>query len=42
MAVSKGISGVPTFILDGEDLFSGARRPEVIAAYLTEAVAHAN
>ena len=42
MAVSKGISAVPTFILDGEELFSGARRPEVIAAHLTGAVAHAN
>jgi predicted DsbA family dithiol-disulfide isomerase len=41
MAVSKGIRAVPTFILDGEELFSGARRPDVIAAHLTEAVAHA-
>lgn len=41
MAVSKGISAVPTFILDGEELLSGARKPEVIAAHLTEAVAHA-
>lgn len=38
MAVSKGISGVPTFILDGEVLFSGARKPDVIAAHLTGAV----
>ena len=41
MAMSKGISGVPTFILDGEELFSGARKPEVIAAHLAKAVAHA-
>ena len=41
MAVSKGITGVPTFILDGEVLFSGARKPDVIAARLTEAVAFA-
>lgn len=40
-AVSKGISAVPTFILDGAELLSGARTPEVIAAHLTEAVAHA-
>jgi len=37
MAVSKGISAVPTFILDGEELFSGARPPDAIAARLTEA-----
>ena len=42
MAVSKGISAVPTFILDGEELFSGARGPEVIAAHLAEVVTHAN
>lgn len=41
MAVSKGISAVPTFILGGAELLSGARKPEVIAAHLTEAVAHA-
>ncbi len=41
MAVSKGISAVPTFILDGEELFSGVRKPDTIAAHLTEAVAHA-
>jgi predicted DsbA family dithiol-disulfide isomerase len=34
MAISKGISGVPTFILDGEELFSGARKPDMIAAHL--------
>jgi predicted DsbA family dithiol-disulfide isomerase len=41
MAVSRGIRAVPTFILDGAELFSGARRPDAIAAHLTEAVAHA-
>jgi len=39
ISMSKGISGVPTFILDGEQLFSGARKPDVIAAHLAEAVA---
>jgi predicted DsbA family dithiol-disulfide isomerase len=34
-----GISGVPTFILDGEELFSGAMKPEHMAARLREAVA---
>jgi predicted DsbA family dithiol-disulfide isomerase len=32
-----GISGVPTFILDGEELFSGAMKPEHMAARLREA-----
>jgi predicted DsbA family dithiol-disulfide isomerase len=41
MAVSKGISAVPTLILDGEELFSGARKPDAITAHLTEVVAHA-
>jgi predicted DsbA family dithiol-disulfide isomerase len=36
-----GISGVPTFILDGEGLFSGAMKPEHMAARLREAAAHA-
>jgi predicted DsbA family dithiol-disulfide isomerase len=36
-----GISGVPTFILDGEELFSGAMKPEYMAARLREAAAHA-
>ena len=40
-AISKGISGVPTFILDGEELFSGAHKPDLIAAHLAQAVAHA-
>jgi predicted DsbA family dithiol-disulfide isomerase len=40
IAISKGISGVPTFILDAEELFSGVRRPDLIVAYLTKA-AHA-
>ena len=39
-AISKGISGVPSFILDGEEIFSGALKPDVIAAHLTKA-AHA-
>ena len=41
MAVSKGVSAVPTFILDGEELFSGVRKPDTIAAHLAEVVAHA-
>jgi predicted DsbA family dithiol-disulfide isomerase len=41
MAMSKGINSVPTFILDGEELFSGARKPDVIAAHLSEALAFA-
>jgi predicted DsbA family dithiol-disulfide isomerase len=37
-----GVSGVPTFILDGEELFSGAMKPEHMAARLREAAtAHA-
>jgi len=37
-----GISGVPTFILDGKELFSGAMKPEHMAARLREAAtAHA-
>ena len=37
-----GVSGVPTFILDGEELFSGAIKPEHMAARLREAAtAHA-
>jgi predicted DsbA family dithiol-disulfide isomerase len=35
----SGISGVPTFILDGEALFSGAMKPENMAARLQEAAA---
>jgi predicted DsbA family dithiol-disulfide isomerase len=34
-----GISGVPTFILDGEELFSGAMKPEQMAKRLVEAAA---
>lgn len=37
MAMSNGISGVPTFILDGEELFSGARKPDMIVEHLTKA-----
>jgi predicted DsbA family dithiol-disulfide isomerase len=41
-AIVAGISGVPSFILNGEPLFSGALKPELIAAHLREAaVAHA-
>ncbi|MBX9661525.1 MAG: DsbA family oxidoreductase [Nitrospiraceae bacterium] len=41
-AMAAGISGVPSFILNGEPLFSGALKPELIAAQLREAVlAHA-
>jgi predicted DsbA family dithiol-disulfide isomerase len=41
-AKMRGISGVPTFILDGEELFSGAMKPEHMAARLREAAtAHA-
>ncbi len=41
-AMAAGISGVPTFILNGEPLGSGALNPELIAARLSEAVlAHA-
>jgi predicted DsbA family dithiol-disulfide isomerase len=37
-----GISGVPTFILDGKELFSGAMKPQHMAARLREAAtAHA-
>lgn len=39
-AKMRGISGVPTFILDGEELFSGAMKPEHMAARLREAAAH--
>jgi predicted DsbA family dithiol-disulfide isomerase len=38
-AMVGGISGVPTFILDGEALFSGAMKPENMAARLQEAAA---
>jgi predicted DsbA family dithiol-disulfide isomerase len=38
-AKMRGISGVPTFILDGEDLFSGAMKPEHMAPRLLEAAA---
>lgn len=37
-ARANGISGVPSFILDGESIFSGALKPNVMAAYLREAV----
>ena len=38
-AKMRGISGVPTFILDGEELFSGAMKPERMARRLVEAAA---
>ena len=38
-AKRSGISGVPTFILDGEELLSGAMKPEQMAARLREAAA---
>lgn len=37
VAVDGGISGVPTFIFNGVPLFSGALKPELIAARLHEA-----
>jgi predicted DsbA family dithiol-disulfide isomerase len=41
-AMAAGISGVPTFILNGEPLFSGALKPELIVARLHDAaLAHA-
>jgi len=41
-AKMSGISGVPTFILDGEELLSGAMKPELMVARLREAAtAHA-
>jgi predicted DsbA family dithiol-disulfide isomerase len=38
-AKMSGISGVPTFIFDGEELFSGAMKLEHMAARLREALA---
>jgi predicted DsbA family dithiol-disulfide isomerase len=38
-ATTSGISGVPTFVLDGKPLFSGALKPELMAARLREAAA---
>jgi predicted DsbA family dithiol-disulfide isomerase len=41
-AIDSGISGVPTFIFDGEVLFSGALKPAMMADRLrAAAVAHA-
>ena len=37
-SMAAGISGVPTFILNGEQLGSGALKPELIAERLSEAV----
>ncbi len=36
-----GISGVPTVLVDGRPVFSGAIRPELMQARLREAAAHA-
>ncbi len=38
IAVQNRIDGVPTFILDGQPIFSGARKPDVIALYLNAAM----
>src|SRR5688572_4395927 len=35
VAMRVGLSGVPTFVLDGRVLFSGAQPPELIAQALT-------
>lgn len=37
-AMRNGISGVPTFLLDGAELFSGGLKPELMAARLREAI----
>jgi predicted DsbA family dithiol-disulfide isomerase len=34
VAMRAGLSGVPTFVLDGRVLFSGAQSPELIAQAL--------
>jgi predicted DsbA family dithiol-disulfide isomerase len=39
IALQAEISGVPTFALDGEPLFSGALAPDVMAARLSNALA---
>lgn len=38
IAMKNGIDGVPTFILDGQPIFSGARKPEAIAPFLKAAM----
>jgi predicted DsbA family dithiol-disulfide isomerase len=35
IAMRAGLSGVPTFVLDGRVLFSGAQSPELIARALS-------
>jgi predicted DsbA family dithiol-disulfide isomerase len=41
-AMQNGVYGVPTFILNGQPIFSGAHKPEVLAVYLNAALgAHA-
>ena len=39
MAIACGISAVPTFIFDGNVLFSGALKPEIMAERLLAATA---
>jgi predicted DsbA family dithiol-disulfide isomerase len=42
IALQNRIDGVPMFILDGQPIFSGARKPDAIASYLNSATdAHA-
>lgn len=42
IALQNRIEGVPMFILDGQPIFSGARKPDAIASYLNAAIdAHA-
>jgi predicted DsbA family dithiol-disulfide isomerase len=38
IALQNRIDGVPTLILDGQPIFSGARKPDVIALYLGAAM----
>jgi predicted DsbA family dithiol-disulfide isomerase len=38
-ARASGINGVPSFLLDGHFLFSGAQPPEVIVSTLRQAIA---
>jgi predicted DsbA family dithiol-disulfide isomerase len=41
IAQNAGLSGVPTFVLDGRVLFSGAQRADLIAQSLREITAGA-
>jgi predicted DsbA family dithiol-disulfide isomerase len=38
LAIASGVSGVPTFFVDGAELFSGALKPDAMAARLHQAV----